>query len=146
MPDEREAEVRQFAEEQNATRMHILSVVTPFRPAQDRFVLMERDGLVMLVACVGCPFRAPMTRGEPQPLAPAKLDEFLAALEPLAVETLDDYFPEGAHDGTTIVFERLDQRGYVQVAMLNPPKRSKHSRLVSAWTRTFPAVRAALGR
>jgi|SRR5690606_14854141 len=146
MPDERETEVRRFAKEQNATRLHILSVVTPFRAAQDRFVLLERDGLAMLVTCVGCPFRAPLSRGEPQPLAAAKLDQFLAALDPLAVETLDDYYPEGAHDGTTIVFERLDARGYVQIAMLEPPKRSKHSRILSAWTRTFPTVRAAIGR
>mgnify|MGYP000874614017 CR=1 FL=1 len=146
MPDERETEVRKFAKSQHATRLHILSVVTPFRAAQDRFVLLERGEMVMLVACVDCPFRAPMARGEPQPLAPAKLEQFLKALAPLAVETLDDYFPEGAHDGTTIVFERLDEQGYVQIAMLDPPKRSKHSRLVSAWTRTFPAVRAVLGR
>lgn len=146
MPDEREAEVRQFARAQNASRLHILTVVTPFRAAQDRFVLLERAGMAMLVACVGCPFRAPLSRGEPQPLAQAKLDQFLDALAPLAVETLDDHFPEGAHDGTTIVFERLDARGYVQIAMLNPPKRSKHAQIVSAWTRTFPTVRAALGR
>lgn len=146
MPDEREAEVRQFAEAQHATRLHILTAVTPFRAAQDRFVLLERDEMAMLVACVGCPFRAPLSRGEPQPLAQAKVDQFLAALAPLAVETLDDHFPEGAHDGTTLVFERLDGRGYVQVAMLNPPPRSQHAQIVAAWTRTFPAVRAALGR
>ncbi|MCZ2097641.1 MAG: hypothetical protein LC121_15515 [Anaerolineae bacterium] len=144
MVDDREREGRQFAREQDATRLHILTAVTPFRAAQDRFVLLERAGQAMLVACRGCPFRAPLSRGEPQPLAPARLEEFLAALAPLAVDKLEDYFPEGAHDGTTIVFERLDERGYVQVALLNPPKNSPHARLVSAWSRTFPAVRSLL--
>ncbi len=146
MPDDREAEVREFARAQNATRLHILTAITPFWTAQDRFVLLERGGLIMLVACRGCPFRAPLSRGEPQPLAPAKLEQFLAGLAPLGVETLDDYFPEGAHDGTTLVFERLDERGYVQIAMLNPPRNSPHARLIAAWTRTFPAVRDALRR
>lgn len=144
MADDREAEVRQFAKAQGATRIHILTAVTPFRAAQDRFVLLERAGQVMLVACQGCPFRAPLSRGEPQPLAPARLDEFLAALAPLAVDGLEDYFPEGAQNGTTLVFERLDERGYVQVAMLAPPKNSPHARLVSAWSRAFPAVRSLL--
>ena len=38
MPDPRSEKVQKFREEQGATRIHILTAVTPFSVSQDRFV------------------------------------------------------------------------------------------------------------
>ena len=84
-------------------------VVTPFRAAQDRFVLLERDGLAMLVSCVGCPFRAPLARASLSRWLPPNSISFWRRWSRWRSRRCD-YYPEGAHDGTTFVFERLDAR------------------------------------
>ncbi|HML24340.1 MAG TPA: hypothetical protein PKD09_21975 [Aggregatilinea sp.] len=143
--EQRPREVEQFRTEHRAERVFVLTAITPFRPAMDRFVLLEREaGASLLLVCVGCPFRAPLDRGEPYPVTDEMLAEFQRRMAGAEKAWEADAVPDGAYDGMTLVAERATVQSYDIVHMVAPRSNSPHARLMYAWTQVFPAVRKAL--
>ncbi len=143
--EQRPREVEQFRAAHGADRIYVLTAITPFRRAMDRFVLLERDeGASLLLICVECPFRAPLDRGEPQPVTDEMLAEFRRRIDGAEKAWASDAVPDGAYDGMTLVAERASARGYDIVHIVAPRGNSPHARLIYAWTQVFPSVRKAL--
>ncbi|HEX3049794.1 MAG TPA: hypothetical protein VHP83_04000 [Aggregatilineaceae bacterium] len=142
--DERSKEVQVFRDEFAAARVHILTLYTPLQAHMSRFAFVEREAGAMLVTCLQCPLRAPLSRGEPQPISAEVATKFIQALSAIKPETLDDYYAEGVHDGTTMIYERADSGGYHIVHILQPPNNSPYTQLINAWSAAFPGVRRVL--
>ncbi len=141
----RPREVEQFRATHRANRVYVLTAITPFRPAMDRFVLLEREyGASLLLVCGGCPFRAPLDRGEPQPVMDEMLAEFRRRIDGAEKAWASDAVPDGAYDGMTLVAERATAQGYDIVHMVAPRGNTPHARLLYAWTQVFPSVRNTL--
>lgn len=144
MTDHRATEVQLYRAETGALRVHILTLIAPQKPTLDRFVLVERERDATLIVCDGCPLDAPLGRGAPQPVPAQTLAMFLYELRSVSAVWSNDYVPEGAHDGVTIIVERAEQDLYRRTRMVDPPENSAHARLVNAWKNAFPAVRRIL--
>lgn len=144
MADEREIALQQFRQAQRADRLHLLTVVTPFRASQDRFVVIEQGGEGALLACVGCKLSAPLDQGQRQPLPRETLASFLRALDAGEAAWGEDAVPEGSYDGTTIIIERVAAGAYASTHMVAPRSNSPHARLMRAWVAAFAAVEQAL--
>lgn len=143
--EQRPRDVEQFRADHRAARVFVLTAITPFRAAMDRFVLLEREaGASLLLVCAGCPFRAPLDRGEPHPVTDEMLAEFRRRMDGAEKAWASDAVPDGAYDGVTLVAERATARGYDIVHMVAPRGNSPHARLLYAWTQVFPAVRQVL--
>ena len=144
MTDRRAAEVQLYRVQTGASRVHILTLTSPQKPSLDRFVLVERDRDATLLVCDRCPLDAPLGRGTPQPVPAQTLAVFLFALRSASAAWTEDYIPDGAHDGITIIVERAEQDLYRRTRIVDPPENSAHARLVDAWKNAFPAVRRIL--
>jgi len=144
MTDRRAAEVQLYRVQTGASRVHILTLASPQRPALDRFVLVERERDAALIVCDRCPLDVPLGRGAPQPVPAQSLTMFLFALRAASEAWSEDCIPEGAHDGITIIVERAEQDLYRRTRMVDPPENSAHARLLDAWKNAFPAVRRVL--
>jgi len=140
MPDPRSEKVQKFREEQGATRIHILTAVTPFSVSQDRFVLIESPHSARLVICRGSTPRTAFDHGEKYPVSLDTLRVFLERLAAAESAWAVDAIPAGVSDGVTLTAEQATARGYRRVRMIEPPEGSPHDRLLAAWLVTFPEV------
>ncbi|MBN2305847.1 MAG: hypothetical protein JXQ72_15295 [Anaerolineae bacterium] len=145
MADNRATEVQRFRAAQRAARLHLLTVITPFRASLDRFMVIEGEAGATLRRCTGCRLSAPLDQGESQPVAPETLDVFLHGIESARAAWDQDALPDDTLDGVTIIAERATGDGYAITHMLAPRSNSPHARLLRAWAEAFPAVEKVLG-
>lgn len=141
MPDVRSTEVQHFRETQGATRIHLLTINTPFNPSQDRFILIELPHDTFLTSCAQCSPRVTIGYGQLYNVQLDVLRGFLDTVESAAQAWQEDAIPPDVHDGVTITMEVADSAGYRRVRMVDPPEDTPHSRLLAAWTENFPQVR-----
>lgn len=144
MTDSRPTEVRQYRAAQRATRLHMLTIITPFSATLDRFILAESEAGATLRRCTGCRLSAPLDRGESDSVPAETLAAFLHALEAAESAWGEDAVPDGALDGITIIAERATADDYAITHMLSPRSNTPHARLLRAWIEAFPAVARAL--
>jgi hypothetical protein len=144
MPDPRSEKVQKFREDQGATRIHILTAVTPFSVSQDRFVLIESYNGARLVICRGSTPRTAFDHGEKYPLSLDTLQVFLERLAGAEAAWDSDAIPVGVSDGVTLTVEQATAHHYRRVRMIEPLEGSPHERLLAAWLVTFPEVAHAL--
>jgi predicted short-subunit dehydrogenase-like oxidoreductase (DUF2520 family) len=144
MPDSYTAEVQHFRAAQRATRLHILTIITPFSATLDRFVLVEAEAGATLRRCTGCRLSTPIDRGDPEPVVPETLAAFLRSLEAAESAWADDSVPDGAHDGVTLIAERVTAHQYDITHMVSPRSNTPHARLLRAWIDSFPVVARSL--
>ncbi len=171
MPDNRSTEVQRFRKEQGATRLHLLTVNSPFGPSQDRYVLTELPHETYLFECAKCSPRVSLGYGQLHTVSPETLRAFLNAvseaedawtqIEPDGTPAAESASsresapsregapsrngaPVGLHDGLTITVEVADSAGYRRARIIDPAPDSPQARLLNAWLLAFPQVRRAL--
>ncbi len=144
MPDPRSEKVQKFREEQGATRIHILTAVTPFSVSQDRFVVIETRHGARLVICRGSTPRTAFDHGVKYPVSLDTVRLFLERLSAAEIAWAADAIPAGVSDGITLTAEQATAHDYRRVRMIEPPEGSPHDRLLAAWLVTFPEVAHAL--
>lgn len=144
MTDNRSFALQRFCAEQNAVCVHVLTVTSPFRAAQDRFVLLDHDYDATLLVCGNCPASANLCEGQMHLVPQDRLADFRRRLGLLAGVWQADYVAEGVFDGLTVAVEMADISRYYHVRMVAPPEDSLHGQLLAAWWDIFPAVRRRL--
>jgi hypothetical protein len=144
MPDTRAEKVRRFCEEQQASRLHIFTVVTPFNVSQDRLIVIEHGSTAQVIICTGCTPRTALDHGELREIEPAILNGFLTDVEHAEMAWVGDAVPPNIHDGITVTIERTDGTTYERVRIVDPETASPHARLIAAWTEAFPEARHLL--
>ncbi len=145
MSTDRAAEIDRLRQREDATRLHLLTIVTPFRGTLDRFMLLEHGDAATLITCRDCRLTSPLDRGARQPVDVATLADFLRQLDHAEAAWDEDAVPEGSHDGITLIAERATKRDYAITHMLAPRSNTPHMRLLRAWLSAFPAINKALG-
>ncbi len=143
--DPREARVQDFRAAQDAQQVLILTAVSPFSVSQERFVIVQREDGVRLIACQGCTPRTALEQGQSRTVAPEVWQTFQTDLSLAEMAWTGDAIPPNVHDGLTLTMERADAKGYERVRVVAPPEGSPHARLLAAWARAFPEVRRVLG-
>jgi hypothetical protein len=145
MNDEaRAGEVERFRTMQGADRVHILTIITPFRAALDRFVLVESADGAHLIDGSQLHLSAPLDRGEAAPVAPGVLADFVRQANQAETAWDADAVDQDVHDGLTVIVERASAAGYAIIHIVNPRSNSPHMRLLNAWRSAFPLVDRAL--
>lgn len=145
MADNHEIEVQRFRAAQRATRLHLLTVITPFAPTLNRFMLIEGEAGATLRRCIGCRLSAPLDQGDSEPVPADKVAAFLHGVENAESAWSEDAVPDGVLDGVTLIAERATAQGYDITHMVAPRGTSPHARLLRAWIESFPDVQRALG-
>ena len=137
---EREDEVKQFCAAQQATRLHILTMITPLSPRLQRFVLIERAAEAVLRVCTDCRLSADLEQGDDAPVAEETLADFLRRVDGAAAAWDEDAVPDDVLDGLTIILERATTNDYAITHVVAPRANSPHRRLIDAWRTAFPVV------
>lgn len=141
MPDTRAEKVRRFCAEQQASRLHILTVVTPFSVSQDRLIVVEHGKTAQVIVCNGCTPRTAFEHGDLRDIDPDVLSGFLTDVDDAEMAWVGDSVPPNIHDGITVTIERTDGDTYERVRIVDPEVASPHARLIGAWTEAFPEAR-----
>ena len=81
MPDDHAQQVERFRAAQRATRLHLLTALSPLAASLDRFIVVEAEAGATLRRCTGGRLTASLDRGDARPLTPETLAAFLEAIQ-----------------------------------------------------------------
>jgi hypothetical protein len=138
---DRAGELLRFCHKQDAVGVYVLTVLSPFRASQDRYVLADHGRDATLLVCSNCPLESPLCEGQLYPISPSDLAEFRRRLDAIAHDWQDEVVSPDSHDGVTYILEHAQGLDYRRVRMVTPPDKSAQACLLAAWRDSFPVVR-----